>query len=144
MTRGQTKHDEHHRAKISGVKDILQTDVSSSPDTMTKFRVTQVKTHMSQYMETFTSPRGFVYTRRVRPETNSPLEVLKELKYFIPLKNHATDTQSTSQGMSSVKSGNEDKPKVDIDDERFKIPQGTTHHKKKKLEPENYILLVRS
>ncbi len=141
-TSGQTEHNERHRAKISGVKDIRQTDVSSSPDVTTKFRETQIKTQMSQYMETFTTPRGFVYTRTVRPETKSPLEVLKELKYNIPLENPATDTQSTSQGATSVKSDDEDKQKVGIYDEGFKIPQGTAHRKKKKLDAETRRRIV--
>ncbi len=42
MTSGQIKHDEHHLSKLMGVKDIHQTDISSSPDAITKFGLQKV------------------------------------------------------------------------------------------------------
>ncbi len=35
---------------------------------------------------------------------------------------------------STKEDDNDEKPKVEIDDERFKIPEGISHHNKKKLE----------
>ncbi len=64
----QTEHYEHHRAKLSGVKDIRQSKVSSSPEATTKFGVTW-----------------------------SAAQVLKDLNYTIPRLDSASDVQSTSK-----------------------------------------------
>ncbi len=41
---GQTQFDERHRAKLSGATYTQQSSVSSSPDSVTKFGISQVHT----------------------------------------------------------------------------------------------------
>ncbi len=59
---------------------------------------------------------------------------MKDLKYTIPRLVPASDIQSTSKEEATTKADDEDKQKVEIDNEVFKIPKGITHHNKKKLE----------
>ncbi len=60
-----------------------------------KFEDSLVQIQLSQYLETVNSPKRYIYNGHVGPVTKSPLEVLRDLKYQIPTKDHATDTQST-------------------------------------------------
>ncbi len=46
---GQTEFDISHQ--LSGVRDIKQSMDTSSPDTTTKFGLTQVSTQLSQHLE---------------------------------------------------------------------------------------------
>lgn len=90
VTSHQTEHYELHHAKLSGVKDIQQTDVSSSPDTITKFEVSQVQIQLSEYLQQTFTTQVFVYTRTVKPVTRSAIQVLKIqniklLKQTLPL-----------------------------------------------------------
>ncbi len=43
----QTEYDERHIAKVTGARDILQSEVQSDPNATTKFGEEQVETHLS-------------------------------------------------------------------------------------------------
>ncbi len=60
--------------------------------------------------------------------------MLKWLNYTILKKDPASNVQSTSKDYDSVKEDDDEKAKVKIDDEGFKIPKGIAHRKKKKLD----------
>ncbi len=74
--------------------------------------------------------------------TVSATQVLKGLIYTIPKKDPASNAQSTSKDYDSKKEEDNEKAKVKIDDEGFKIPQGIAHHKKKKLDTDEYRKIV--
>ncbi len=82
VTSGQTEHDKRHRAKLMGVKDILQTDVSSNLDATTKFVIDKVQTQLAEYIQAkqaeFDSPSS---NESSKPTTGSALQVIKDLKY---------------------------------------------------------------
>ncbi len=78
---GQVESDVRHRAKLSGVKDIQQSMVGSSPDAMTKFGQTQVETQVSAYLEEAQAIAAGADTTIVLPT-----QVLKGLNYAIPKK----------------------------------------------------------
>ncbi len=83
---GQTELDVRHRAKLSGAKDIQQSMVTSSPDSTTKFGLSQVATQLSKHLEqtkTSTDQSGRV--------TRSAAQVLKDLNYTIPRLDPASD-----------------------------------------------------
>ncbi len=130
---GQTEFDVRHRATLSGVTDIQQSMVTSSPDATTKFGLSQVSTQLSKHLEQTKTSTD--YGGRV---SRSAAQVLKDLNYTIPRIDPASDIQSSSKDYDTTKDSNGDeKPKVEIDDEGFKIPQGTSHRDKKKLEADD-------
>ncbi len=134
---GQVEFDEHHRAKLSGATDIQQSLVNNSPDATTKFGKNQLQTRLSEYLEkaqTLASGAG--------KTTVSATQVLKGLNYTIPKKDLASNVQSTSKDYDSTKKEDDEKAKVKIDDEGFKIPQGIAHHKKKKLDADERHKIV--
>ncbi len=68
---------------------------------------------------------------------------MKELNYTIPKKESTSDVQSSSKDYYLTKEDdNKDKSKAEIDNKRFKITQGTSHHNKKKLEAEDRQKLI--
>ncbi len=68
---------------------------------------------------------------------------MKELNYTIPKIDSTYDVQSSSKDYDSTKEDdNEEKPYVEIDDEGFKILQGTSHHNKKKLGAEDHRKII--
>ncbi len=67
---------------------------------------------------------------------------MKDLKYTIPRLDPASNVQSTSKEETTKKADDEEKPKAETDDEGFKIPQGTAHHNKKKLETDERRKIV--
>ncbi len=71
--------------------------------------------------------------------TRSAAQVLKELNYTIPKIDYSSEVQSSSKDYDSTKEDdNDEEPKVEIDEEGFKIPQGTSHRNKKKLEIDDF------
>ncbi len=67
------------------------------------------------------------------------------MNYTIPRIDPASDIQSFSNHYDKMKdSDSDEKPKVEIEDEVFKIPQGTSHHNKKKLEADNHRKIIAS
>ncbi len=135
MTRCQTEHDEHHQAKLMGVKDIQHTDVSSSPDSTTKFGLEKVQTQLAEYILSKLAVFDATPLSKVsKPVTRSVLQVVRYLKYQIPKKDPASDEQSSSQDKDMTKADDEETQQVKVDDEGFKIPQGVAHCKKKKLD----------
>ncbi len=59
---GQTEHNECHHTKLSGVRDIHQADVSSSPDSTTKFGISQVDTQLAEFIQkTLSDPNRLIY-----------------------------------------------------------------------------------
>ncbi len=67
---------------------------------------------------------------------------MKELIYTIPRINPASDAQPSSKEEAMMKDDDEDNQKVEIDEEAFKIPQGTDHRNKKKLEADEHRKIV--
>ncbi len=104
---GQTEFDVRHRAKLSGVMDIQQSMVASSPEAITKFGLTQVSTQLSKHLEktkNSTDEGGRV--------TRSASQVLMELNYTIPRKDPTSDTQSSSKDYDTMKdSDSNEKPR---------------------------------
>ncbi len=135
MTSGQTEHNERHRAKLMGVKDIQQTYFSSSPDATTKFGLQKVQTQLVEYIQAklagFESPTA---TESSKPTTRSALQVIQDLKYRIPKTNPASDEKSTSPDKATTKADDEETQQDVVDDEGFRIPQGIAHRRKKKLD----------
>ncbi len=122
---GQIQFDVHHRAKLSGVTDIQQS--------MMKFGLTQVLIQLSKHLEQTKASvdQGCSVTR-------SAAQDLTSLNYTIPKIDSASDIQSSSKDYDSTKEDDcDEKSKVEIDNEGFKILQGTSHHNKKKLEAED-------
>ncbi len=122
---------------MSGVTDIQQSLVASGPDATTKFHQNQLQTRLSEYLEkvqTLASGAG--------KTTLSATQVLKGLNYTIPKKDLASNAQSTSKDYDSTKEEDDEKAKVKIDDEGFKIPQGIAHRKKKKLDADKSRKIV--
>ncbi len=74
--------------------------------------------------------------------TVSAAQVLKGLNYTIPKKDPASNVQSTSKGYDSAKEDDDEKAKVKIDDDGFKIPQGIAHRKKKKLDADEHRNII--
>ncbi len=72
----------------------------------------------------------------------SATQVLKGLNYTIPKKDPASNALSTSKDYDSTKEEDDERAKVKIDDEGFKIPQGIAHRKKKKLEADERRKIV--
>ncbi len=93
-----------------------------------KFGLSKVVTQLSKHLEqTKTS------TDQSGRATLSAAQVLKDLNYTIPRLDPASDIQSSSKDYDTTKdSDGDEKPKVVIDDEGLKIPQGTSHRNKKK------------
>ncbi len=140
---GQTELDEHHRDKLSGATDIQQSSVSNSPDATMKFGISQVQTQLSEFIQhTLSSPQRLIYTKTSRPITRSAAQVMKDLKYTIPNLYPASNVQSTLKEETAKKADDEEKPKAETDDEGFKIPQGTAHRNKKKLEADERRKIV--
>ncbi len=131
---GQKEFDECHRAKISGARDIQQSMVNHSPDTKMKFGLSQVLTQLSEHVEQ-TKASATNLGGRV---TQSAAQIMNELNYTIPIKDPASDVESSSKDYDSMKEDDDEIQKIEIDNEGFKIPQGTSHHKKKKLEAEDH------
>ncbi len=67
---------------------------------------------------------------------------MKDLTYTITKINPATATKATSKEVVDTKSNDEQKTKVEIDDDGFKIPQGTQHRLRKKLESAECLMIV--
>ncbi len=126
---GQVEFDERHRAKLSGATDGQQSTVTSSPDATTKFGQNQLQTWLSAYVE-----KAQTIAPGAGKTTVSATQVLKGLNYTIPKTDPASNVQSTSKDYDSMKEEDDKKAKVKIDDEGFKITQGITHRKKKKLD----------
>ncbi len=79
---GQTEHDEHHQAKLSGVRDIIQADVSSSPDATMNFWAEKIRTQLTEYIQNkLTEIDTPSSTESSKTNTSSALQVLKDLKY---------------------------------------------------------------
>ncbi len=74
--------------------------------------------------------------------TQSAAHVMKDLTYTITKINPATATKATSKEVVDTKSNDEQKTKVEIDDDGFKIPQGTQHRLRKKLESAECLMIV--
>ncbi len=134
----QTEFDEQHRAKISGATDIWQSMFTSSPDATVKLMISKVLTQLSEHLQLTKSS----LTDQSSRVTQSVAQVMKDLKYTIPRLDPASDIQSTSKEVATTKADNEEKHKVEIDDEGFKIPQGTTHRNNKKLEADEHQKVV--
>ncbi len=126
---GQVEYDARHHAKLSGVTDIQQSIVTSSPDAMTKFGQTQVQTKLSEYLEkvqTLATGSG-----------NTSVSAAQVLKGFTILKKDpASNVQSTSKDDKSSKENDDEKAPAKFDNKGFKIPQGIAHQRKKKLDAE--------
>ncbi len=126
---GQKEFDECHRAKISGVINIQQSMVRSSPDAKTKFGLYQVSTQLSQHLEPTkaSADQGGRITRIIQFLRNIPLLTFSHLrKIMIRLR-------KTMKKISE---------KVEIGDEGFKIPQATSHPYKKKLEAGDHRKII--
>ncbi len=107
--------------------DIQQSMVTGSPDATTKFGQTQVLTKLSEHLkkvQTLATGSGSTSV--------SAAQVLKG--FTIPKKDPASNVQSTSKDDDSSKKDDDKKASAKFDDEGFKIPQGISHRKKKKLD----------
>ncbi len=103
---------------MSGATDIQQSLVASSPEATTKFGQTQVQTQLSTYLE-----KALTRVAGTSKTTVYAAQVHKGLNYTIPKKDPASNIQSTTKDYDSAKEDNDEKAKVKIDDEGFKIPQ---------------------
>ncbi len=107
--------DERHRAKVSGTTDILQTDISSDPNTTTKFGEDKVSTQWSSQIK----------------------EALTKSK-----STETVDACAKAKPTEKAEATGEQKQKVKLDEDGFKIPQGMTHRNRKKLEADERLKIV--
>ncbi len=136
---GQVEADVRHRDKLSGLKDIQQSMVTSSPNVMTMFGQTEVQTQLSAYLEKTQAKSAEADTTTV-----SAAQVFKGLNYSILNKDQASNVQSTSKDYDLMKEDDDEKADGKIDDEGFKIPQGIAHRKKNKLDADERHTIIRA
>ncbi len=74
--------------------------------------------------------------------TASAAQVLQYLNYKIPRVKPVVVTDAKSKEEAEAKTDKEQKQKVELDEDGFKIPQETAHHNKKKLEAEEHRKIV--
>ncbi len=108
---GHEEFDAHHEAKLSGVMDIEQSLVTSSPDATTKFGQNQLQIELSEYLE-----KAQTLASEAGKTTVSATQVQKGLNYTIPKKDPASNVQSTSKDYDLNKEEDNEKTKVKIDD----------------------------
>ncbi len=114
---------------MSGVTDIQQSLITSSPKAMTTFGQTKVQTQLSVHLE-----KVQTIVAGASKTTVSGAQELKGLNFTIPKTDLASNVQSTSKDYDLAKEDDDEKATVKIADEGFKIPQGIAHRKKKKLD----------
>ncbi len=117
--------------------EILQSIVVGHPDNTDKFGQTQVQTQLSAYLE-----KAKALAAGTDKTTLSASQVMKGMNYSIPKKEPASNIQSTSKEVDSTEGDDDEKVKVKTDDEGFKIPQGITHCKKKRLDADKHSKIV--
>ncbi len=67
---------------------------------------------------------------------------MNDLKYTLPKIDPASNIQSTSKEEKMKNTDDGEKPNAEIDDEGFKILEGTAHHNKKKLKADECRKIV--
>ncbi len=68
---------------------------------------------------------------------------MNDLNYSIPKVNPAAAIKATSKEVVEMKSEDKQKTKVKIYDDGFKIPLGTQHHLRKKLESAECVMIIK-
>ncbi len=99
-------HDEHearHRAKLHGTWETLKSEVSSSPDANVKFGEEKVDTHYSTH----------------KNATAAPCEA-------VAAEWEETDKRESSKASAKAKARDGQQSEIDLDDDGFKIPCGST------------------
>ncbi len=72
------------------------------------------------------------------PKAMTKFQPPKGLNYKILKKDPPSNVQSNSKDYDLTKEDDDEKANVKIDDEGFKIPQGISHRKKKKLDADEH------
>ncbi len=68
---------------------------------------------------------------------------MKDLNYTIPRVNPTNTVKDKSKEIAETKSDNEQKKKIEIDDDCFMILQGIQHRLKKKLKSAEHVHIVK-
>ncbi len=133
----QTEFDERHCAKLSGATDIQQANMSSDPNTTVNFGASQVSTQLYEHLQRAQTSLSTAIGQKDLSSmvTRSAGQVIKDLNNKIPRVNPTDTVKAKLKELADneQKGDNEQKMKVEIDDDGFKIPQGIQHHLKKKL-----------
>ncbi len=118
---GQTEFDEHHQAKVSGATDIQQTNMNSDPNTTLNFGASQVSTQLTKHLQKAqtSSSTAIVPTYQSSMVTRSAGQVMRDLKYTIPRVNPTVTVKAKSKELADTKSDDEQKTKIEIDDDGF-------------------------
>ncbi len=120
--------------KVSGTTDILQASISSDPNTTMNFGVEQVPTQWSVHAQSAQASSSAAEAPKV--EGSVTLTAAQLMEKLISARIQArTDMRVLAKSKYKVETKKDDvqMQKVELDDDGFKIPQGTAHRNKKKL-----------
>ncbi len=121
---------------MSGVTDIQQSLVASSPEATTKFGQTQVQTQLSVYLE-----KAQTIVAGASKTTVSAAQALKGLNYTIPKKDPAFNIQSTSKDYDSAKEDDDEKTTVKMT-KGLRFPRESSIVRKRSLTLTNIVRLL--
>ncbi len=132
-------------AKIGRAMDIQQAKISSDPKATLNFGVKQVSTQLSEHLQNAqpSSSDAIAPTELSSRITRSAAQVMKDLNYRITRVNPTAVVKADSQEQAKMKSDDEQKHKVELDEDSFKIQQGIFHRNKKKLEADKRHKIVK-
>ncbi len=118
---------------MGGATDIQQASVSSDPNTTVNLSASQVSTQLSEYLQRAhtSSSTANAPTDQSSIVIRSAAQVMQELNYTIPRVNPAATVKAKLKELAETKSEDEQKQKVEIDEDGFKIPQGIQHRLRK-------------
>ncbi len=126
--------DEQHRVKVSGATDILKSSISSDPNTTKNFGEDKVLTQSATHVKN--PEAALAAAHALKPKaivmTWSAAQIRDALAKAKPTE--TAEASAKAKSKDRVEASDEQKQKVEIDDNGFKIPQGTAHHSQKKLE----------
>ncbi len=133
---GQVEFDVRHRAKLSGATNIQQSSISSDPNATTNFGAHQVLTQLSENEKNVLGSQPDKSTSKDKDtSTNqSAVQAMKKLAYKIPKVITKAIAKATWKDKATAKTSGNEKSKVEVGEDGFKIPHGTAHQNQKRLE----------
>ncbi len=157
---GQVAFNECHQAKPSGATDIQQSSISSDHNAKKNFVAAQVSTQWSEHAKNFGAAQVFTQwlehaknvqgsqpsrgaSKELYSTTNqSAVQVMTNLTYRIPKVIHQVIVKTTLKDNAEATTRGKEWSKVEVNEDGFKIPQGTAHHSQKRLEADERRKLV--
>ncbi len=104
--------------------NIQQSSVSSDPNATMKFGANQVPTEWSEHEKTFQGKQPGTSTSKDKDSSTngSAAQVMKYLAHKIPKVITKAITKATSKDKAEAKTSGDEKSKVEVDEDAFKIP----------------------